>query len=111
MNIESYIHVARSQVGDERSSELKKEQAATDFEELFAKHLVKEMTKGSFEMTDGVSGMGGNSLYREFITDALSSELAAQRKLGMADLVMEYWGQTTEEVINQKSTEKNDSTT
>jgi len=37
--------------------------------------------------------------------------LAAQRKLGMADLVMEYWGQTTEEVINQKSTEKNDSTT
>lgn len=111
MNIESYLHIARSQVGDERSSELKKEQAALDFEELFAKQLVKEMTKGSFEMTDGVSGMGGSSLYREFITDALSSELASQKKLGMADLVMEYWGQTTEELINQKSTENNDSTT
>lgn len=38
---------------------------------------------------------GANKMYREFVTDALATELAAQRKLGMADLVSRYWNQDT----------------
>lgn len=96
MNIESYLQFAQNQVNDQRREEIAKEQAATDFEEIFARHLVQEMTKGSFQMTDNNSAMGqSNSLYREFITDALAGELAAQRQLGMADLVSKYWDQVS----------------
>ena len=44
-------------------------------------------------MTDNMSGVGGSSasMYREFVTDALSTTLAAQRKLGMADMIMQHW--------------------
>lgn len=96
MNIESFLHTAREQVSNSRRDEIRKEEAATDFEEIFARHLVKELTKDSFQMTDNISGMGqSNNLYREFITDALAGELAEQRKLGMADLVTEYWDQSS----------------
>ena len=50
------------------------------FEEIFAKHLVKELTKDSFKIEGGIMG-NINKMYREFITDALATELAAQRKL------------------------------
>ncbi len=96
MKIGSPIAIAAAnQMMEERSQELKKEKAATDFEEIFARHLVKEFTKDSFKMSDngGVMGHSGN-LYREFITDALAGELATQRKLGMADLVSRYWNST-----------------
>ena len=97
MNIESYINVARSQVNDGQRDQIKKEQAAVDFEEIFARQLVKELTKDSFQMTDNLSGVGSSgSLYREFVTDALASELAAEKKLGMADLIMKYWNQQSE---------------
>ncbi|REL38653.1 hypothetical protein DYD21_01505 [Rhodohalobacter sp. SW132] len=96
MNIENFLNIAQNQVSQNRSDEIRKEQAATDFEEIFARHLVNEMTKDSFKMSDNGSGMGqSNSLYREFITDALAGELAAQRKLGMADLVTQYWDQSS----------------
>lgn len=94
MNIDSFLEIARQRVGQHRSEELQKEQAALDFEEIFARHLVEEMTKDSFKMSDTGSGMGESShLYREFITDALAGELAARRTLGMADLVSRYWDQ------------------
>lgn len=94
MNINSFINTARSQLNDQQRDEIRKEQSATDFEEIFARHLVKELTKDSFQMTDNTGGVGSqSSLYREFITDALAGELATQRKLGMADLIMKYWDQ------------------
>ncbi|HKL18295.1 MAG TPA: hypothetical protein VJ905_04980 [Halalkalibaculum sp.] len=94
MKVDSFLQIARSQVGQNRSEELQKEEAANDFEELFARHLVKEMTKDSFKMTDNSGVMGqSNNMYREFITDALAGELANQRRLGMADLVTKYWNQ------------------
>ncbi len=92
MNVENFIAMNLHTAGDERKAELRREQTATDFEELFARHLVQEMTKDAFDMTDKSSGAGqSNALYREFITDALAGELAAQRQLGMADMVKEYW--------------------
>ena len=73
-----------------RKMALQKENAAVQFEEIFAKHLVKELTKDSFKMEGGIMG-NANNMYREFITDALATELAGQKKLGMADLVSRYW--------------------
>ncbi|MFO7846558.1 MAG: hypothetical protein R6V27_08350 [Balneolaceae bacterium] len=104
MNVDSYLQIAQNQVSQTRSEELKKEQAATDFEEIFARQLVNEMTKDSFKMADNSTGMGqSNDLYREFITDALAGELAKQRQLGMADLVSKYWGQSTSSTPQPKS--------
>ncbi len=101
MNIDSFLDISRRQVSEKHSQELKKEKAANDFEEIFAKHLVKEMTKDSFKMSDNSGAMGNaNNLYREHITDALAKELADQRKLGMADLVSRYWNQSTESSKN-----------
>lgn len=81
-----------NQLRSERNEDLLREKSATDFEQIFAKHLVNEMTKDSFTMS-GSSGVMSKSsnMYREFITDALATELAEQRKLGMADLVSKYW--------------------
>lgn len=97
MNIDSFLDIARQQVSEQRRNDLQKEQAANDFEEIFARHLVKEMTKDSFKMSDNNSMMGtSNNIYREHITEALAKELASQRKLGMADLVTRYWNQSSE---------------
>jgi len=102
----SYLDLSRSKVNSQRMEELKREQAATDFEEIFARHLVKEMTKGSFQMTDNSNTISqSNNLYREFITDALAGELAAQRRLGMAELVTRYWD-SSPEVINERLNQK-----
>lgn len=93
---DSFLNIARNQIDKNRSQDLQKEKAATDFEEIFAKHLVNELTKDSFKMSDKGGMMGqSNNMYRSFITDALASELAAQRKLGMADLVSRYWDQSS----------------
>lgn len=103
MNVDNFLTIAQNQVGGGRSDAIRKEEAAVDFEEIFARQLVKELTKDSFKMADNSDGFGqSNSLYREFITDALASELAAQRKLGMADLVSQYWNQTSDKP-NQNS--------
>lgn len=96
MKIDSTLALARNEVSEARKQMLERDKAATDFEEIFARHLVKEMTKNTFKM-ESSSGVYGNSanMYREFINDALSQELAKQRKLGMADLVTRYWNQPT----------------
>lgn len=97
MKIESTLDVSRLQMDQKTKENIKKEQSATDFEEIFARHLVKELTKDSFEMTDNLSGVGNSgSLYREMITDTLAHELATQRKLGMADLIIKYWDKQPE---------------
>ena len=93
MNIDSAsIPLQAPEAGEERSNEIRQKKAAIQFEEIFARQLVREMTKGSFEMSGtGVPGGSSSHLYREFITDALAGELAEQRALGMADLVGQYW--------------------
>jgi Rod binding domain-containing protein len=100
MNIDPTSPISLTQMRSDRSQDLLKDKSATEFEEIFARHLVKEMTKGAFEMSGGNPVMGkSSSMYREFITDALAGELAKQRKLGMADLVSRYWNNTD---INEK---------
>lgn len=91
-----HIPVDQSSLSESRKEAREKDNAAVQFEEIFAKHLVKELTKDTFKMEGGLMG-NANQMYREFITDALASELATQRKLGMADLVTRYWNQNNEE--------------
>ncbi len=92
MKVENQFSLEQSTLSEARKHRNERENAAVQFEEIFAKHLVKELTKDSFKMEGGVMG-GANNMYREFVTDALATELAAQRKLGMADLVSTYWKQ------------------
>lgn len=96
MNIENHIPINQSSLSESRKQHREKENAAVQFEEIFAKHLVKELTKDSFKIEGGMMG-NANKMYREFITDALATELAAQRKLGMADLVSRYWNDNKQE--------------
>ncbi|MCH8557608.1 MAG: hypothetical protein LAT84_07300 [Balneolia bacterium] len=97
MNIESYLNIGKQQVSPNRLEEIKKEQVAIDFEEIFAKHLVNELTKDSFKFADNGNNDTSNNLYREFVTDALASELAAQRRLGMADMIENFWNSTPDQ--------------
>lgn len=78
-----------------------KKDTAMEFERIFARHLVEELTKGSFSMDDkqGV-GIGSFKMYRDHITDTLANELAKQQKLGMADMLMQHWD------IENKATDK-----
>lgn len=71
-----------------------KEDSAMEFERLFARQLVREMTSGLFEENRENSMMGASGgLYREHVIDTLSSELARQEKLGMAEKVRRFWNQ------------------
>lgn len=69
----------------------KPEEVALAFEKIFARQLVQEMTKGLFENDDNNTMMtGGAGLYRKYIVDTLSTELAKQGNLGMGDMVLRY---------------------
>ena len=68
----------------------KKLDTAMEFERIFSKHLVEELTKNSFKMGD-TFGSGSFKVYRDHITDTLANELAEQRKLGMADMLIKHW--------------------
>lgn len=97
MNINNFLHFNQNQISEERRDEIRKEQAATDIEKIFAKHLVNEMTKNSFKMSDGLQSFGqSDSVYREFITEALAEQLATEKRLGMAEMVSKYWNQNNE---------------
>ena len=67
------------------------EDVGKDFELIFAKKLVNEMTKNSFDIGGKDAPMNsGNSMYRHHITDTLAKELANQGILGLADLIKEF---------------------
>ena len=105
MKVGNHISLDQSALSESRKEMREKENAAVQFEEIFAKHLVKELTKDSFKIEGGIMG-NANNMYREFITDALASELATQRKLGMADLVSRYWNHNNQEQqINNSNNE------
>lgn len=91
MDISTATHSLKGQLDNVGSVKKKKEKVAMQFEKIFARKLVNEMTKDSFKMGDKDSVMGqANSMYRYHITDTLATEIAKQKKLGMADLITEY---------------------
>ena len=77
----------------------KKAEMAMEFERMFARQLVQEMTKGLFEKDDNQGMMtSGNEMYRNHIVDTLSQALAEQEKLGMSDMISKYWDRKTENI-------------
>jgi Rod binding domain-containing protein len=77
-------------------SEKKKEKVATAFEKIFARQLIEQMTKGLFKHDDKGIMEAGNSLYRTHIVDTLAQELASQHKLGIGEMVMNYFNQKSD---------------
>ncbi len=73
----------------------KKEEMAMEFEQLFAKQLVSEMTKDLFKQDSQGMMSSGNEMYRQHIVDTLSTALAKQEKLGMSDMISKYWNRKT----------------
>lgn len=91
MDASSVANELQAKVGRDNSTQTKEEEVAMKFEKIFARKLVSELTKDSFKMGDNKGLMGqSNSLYRRHIVDALASEIAAQKKLGMADKISKY---------------------
>lgn len=91
MNISEALIQPTPTSADRREGPSTKEETAIEFERVFALHLVEEMTDGLFDQQgNSIVGNSGN-FYRDFITGTLADELAAQKKLGMADLIMKHW--------------------
>lgn len=91
MDISLISQSMQSQIDGMQKKQSKKEEVATEFEKIFAKKLVSELTKDSFKMGDKNGLMGqSNNMYRRHITETLANEIAKQGKLGMADLIAEY---------------------
>lgn len=104
MNTDSIIRLHDPNPSGERQDNIHQKKTAEKFEELFARHLVREMTKHSFKMVDNEMGTAtGNSLYREFVTDALASKLASQRQLGLADMLEQHWQKNQESAFDTVS--------
>jgi Rod binding domain-containing protein len=79
-----------------QSSSLKKEKIAEAFEEIYARQMVKAMTKGLYKSNDnGIMG-AGSDIYRMQIINTLSQELAEQHKLGIADMIAHYFNQESD---------------
>lgn len=82
---------------DKSAIPTKKENAAKEFERIFALQLVTEMTKGAFKPADNAIGNAGSELYRTQINETLASELAQQGSLGIARLLNDHWNKNPEE--------------
>lgn len=97
MKIDSFIPITEQKPTESRRDELRQEKAAVDVEKIFARHLIQELTKNSFKMgeSDGPFDRS-NSVYREFVTDALADQLAAEKRLGMAEMISKYWDRANE---------------
>lgn len=92
MDISSIGQSLSGQMEKMTEKQQKKEEVATEFEKIFARQLVSEMTKDSFKMGDKNGTMGqANSMYRYHIINTLSNEIAKQRKLGMADMISKHF--------------------
>lgn len=78
-----------------KTKKTEEDQSATQFEMLFARQLVSQMTRGLFKMDNKNSLMGNSdSLYRYYITDTLASELAKNHKLGIANMLIKHWNKS-----------------
>lgn len=92
MDVSSIGHSFEAYMGRASRKQQKKQELATQFEKIFARQLVREMTKDSFKMGDKNGVMGqANGMYRYHIINTLSNEIAQQRKLGMADMISKHF--------------------
>jgi Rod binding domain-containing protein len=69
----------------------KLKEASVDFERLFARQLVEEMTKDSFKTADNTYGSSTSHLYRGKVVESLSDALAESGSLGLGDMLHKHW--------------------
>lgn len=84
-----------------RARQLKQkiDQAALDFEKVFARQMVEQMTKEVFNGTDNKYSDPAANIYKSQISETLANELAEQESLGMAKILRENW---IEKILNLK---------
>lgn len=99
MNVDSAELLRSNPLEDKSKKVQKKEEMALEFEKIFVRKMVQEMTKGLFKTTDNSSMMAsGNHLYRSQMIETLSEELAKQEILGMSETVLKNWNVETESI-------------
>ncbi|MEX0769768.1 MAG: hypothetical protein WD035_03490 [Balneolaceae bacterium] len=66
-----------------------KNEIAMEFEQIFARQMVEQMTKNLFQNDNKEGGVlsTGGSFYKDHVVDALSTELAKQEPLGIAEII------------------------
>ncbi len=97
MNVESIEFIRSGRLDDSSEVVQTKKEVALEFEKIFARKIVQEMTKGLFKTSDNNSVMtSGNHLYRSKMIETLSEELAKQEMLGMSENVLKHWNIETE---------------
>lgn len=97
MNVKNTELFRSNHLDDKSKTVRKKEEMALEFEKIFARQLVQEMTKDLFKSDDNNSMMtSGNQLYRSKIVESLSEELAKQEMLGISEIVLKNWNVETE---------------
>jgi Rod binding domain-containing protein len=67
------------------------EKLGKEFELIFARQLVEQMTKDAFKPSDNSTMQAGSEIYRTQITDSLASELARNGNLGIAKMLQTNW--------------------
>lgn len=103
MNESSLIitHILNRGISPDRSGALgqtrpetdkQQQELAVEFERIFARQLVEQMTRSLFENDEEGVMKSGGAIYREHIVDILSSELGKQEALGIAEIVRNQWG-------------------
>jgi len=106
MEIKGTINLPRQTVPNGDAIVESKQTLPQEFERLFARQLIQELTKDLFENKEGVSTSGSGNLYKQQIVDVLSNELAKQEKLGIADAVEQYLGARQKTGNGQQLTER-----
>ncbi len=91
----SIIKSGMNQVQEAASQKKKQNEIASEFEKIFARQMISQMTKGIFESESGGVLNSGNSIYSEQVTDVLAEAFAEQEPLKIADMVRSYWNQKT----------------
>ncbi len=75
------------------------ENIAKEFERIFARQMIQQMTKDLFDNSNSKGILkSGSNLYKEQITDVLAVAFAEQEHLGMAEMIRNFWS----DKINQK---------
>lgn len=88
--------VANSQaVSDKKLSQ--QEDVSMEFERIFARQMIEQMTKSMFDNSDSQGIMkSGSGMYKEQITDVLADAFAEQEPLKIAKMMRSYWASKTD---------------
>jgi len=75
----------------------KQKNVSKEFERIFARQMIEQMTKGMFDSSDNQGILkSGSSMYKEQVTDVLADAFAEQEPLKIAQMMKNYWSTKTD---------------